>query len=684
MLSIRAGVPCPSGGAVTEFQLEVEPPGGGEKLPITMVHRIPAGSKLHYHPGLDQKSKGQVALLVVPHGGTELQVLAGQPDSRHAVWTISSQPELIGIAYGARGFDEAKVKSFIAKDPELVSQLVGYAEKTSLVERLLADSGNGQVPDAFSAALAGVAGRQAGAAVWNKNAPADQQTAALLMSLNPSLGSYDPLATNADARIRQSASLAASIGSIFFGSTFGLGASGANLVLNLRSMAFPDTEFRSAFTQMDKLKGYTLCGKKDQLKQRTKLTYLWMNRLDDEQAPAIHLAQPSHSLLLKEVTLPLAGEALTPNSVRGVRHWWLSTAGGPKIPVTAQASADGKDLRLKIPPKIVQGAYNLTGAFDWQTLKVPEEVVFHEIPSLKGARISTTSLARLVSGKGATQVEMEGSDFRFVEKVRLKNGVDPLAPPIDLSFQHQPMGKLRVALDTQLLAVGRHSLELLQPGGAVAHVAFAVADPGPKPSIGALRFSPNPSASIELREGEISMRRPFSAVLTVKGVTVGPALGLLCESSAEKLLKAGNTSAASLRLSLLSATEWFITADPKLLGIAGCKLEATAIDETAGRSPAVELGSLVNLPDVEKFELTEERVGIGLYAGTLWGTELESIEKTGWEERQPVPVTLLPTPEASGKQSVKVALPWPAPSPHAPLLVWLRGEEKPRRTNARL
>ena len=334
--------------------------------------------------------------------------------------------------------------------------------------------------------------------------------------------------------------------------------------------------------------------------------------------------------------------------------------------------------------KLPEVAHSEPGAFDWQTLKVAEEVVFHEIPSLQGARLSTTSLARLVSGKGATQVEMEGSDFRFVEKVRLKNGVDPLAPSIDLSFQHQPLGKLRVALDTQLLAVGKHSLELPQPGGAVAHVAFAVADPGPKPSIGAPRFSPNPSASIELREGDISMPRPFSAVLTVKGVTVGPALGLHCEPSAKKLLKAGDTSAASLRLSLLSATEWFVTADPKLLGNAGCKLEATAIDETAGRSPAVELGRLVSLPEVEKFELTEERVGIGLYAGTLWGTELESIEKTGWDERQPAPVTQLPTPEANGKQSVKVALPWPAPSPHAPLLVWLRGEEKPRRTNARL
>ena len=95
----QAGVPCPSGGAVTEFQLEVEPPQGGEKLPVTMVHRIPAGSKLHYHPGLDQKSKGEVALLIAPRGGTELLVLAGQPDSRHAVWTLPWQPELIGMVY---------------------------------------------------------------------------------------------------------------------------------------------------------------------------------------------------------------------------------------------------------------------------------------------------------------------------------------------------------------------------------------------------------------------------------------------------------------------------------------------------------------------------------------------------------------------------------------------------------
>ena len=683
-ISAWGGVPCPSGGQVTEFQLDVEPAEGGEKLPITQVHKIPRGSKLHYHPGLDQKSKGEVALLVVPPGQTELIVLEGKPDSRHAVWTLPVDAELIGLVYGARGFDEAKVKSFVAREPEMLAQLASYAEKTIITERLLADVRNGPgSADAFAATLQGLASRQGGAA-WNKSAPLDQQTAALFMTLNPSLGSYDPLSTNTEARIRQSTSLAASIGSMFFGSTFGLGAGGANLVLNLRSMAFPDTEFRSAFAQMDKLKGYTLCGKKDLQKQRTKLAYLWMSRVDNENAPALSIMQPSHHLLMKEIAVPLGGDPASPNQIRGVRQWWLTSAAGAKFPVAVASGTDGKDLRLKLPPgKMAAGNYRLTGSFDWQTLKIPGEVVLHDLPSLKNARVSTSTAATLVAGKGAVPVEMEGADFRFIEKIRVRNSVDPLLPPIDLAFQ-QKRGKLKVTVDTQSLAAGNYAFDLMQPGGIVAMVPFAVLDPGPKPGIGVPRFSPAGGLALELREGEIAMQGPFSLVLPVKGVGNDPSLEMRCEPSPEKMVKPGDTKFSGLRFSLLSASEWFITADPKLLGNAGCMLQATVVDGNAGRSAAVDLGRLVSLPVVDRFELTEERTTDSLFAGTLWGTELERIERTGWEQNGGVPVSQLPTPDAMGKQSLKVALPWPAPSPHAPLYVWLRGETSPRRTNARL
>ncbi len=680
-LCVRAGVPCPSGGQVTEFLLEVEPAEGGEKLPITLVHRIPKGAKLHYHPGLDQKSKGEVALLVVPPGQTELIVLEGKPDNRHAVWTLPVQAELIGLVYGARGFDEAKVKSFVSKQPELLSQLAGYAEKTTLTERLLEDVREG--PGTFAATLQGLAGRQ-GNAAWNKSAPMDQQTAALFMTLNPTLGSFDPLTATTESKIRQSTSLAASIGSMFFGSTFGLGAGGANLVLNLRSMAFPDTEFRSAFAQMDKLKGYTLCGKKDSQKQHTKLAYLWMSRVDNEEAPAISLTQPSHHLLMKEIAIPIAGDPIAPNQIRGVRQWWLASDAGTRIPVTVSPGVDGKDIRLKIPhAKVPPGNYRLGGNFDWQTLKVPGEVVLHAVPSLKNAHLSSSSAMRLVAGKGTVPVEMEGADFRFVERIRMRNGVDPLAPPIDLAFQ-QKQGKLNVTLDTQSLMAGKYALDLTQPGGVIAQVPFAVLTPGPKPSIGAPRFSPSGPLALELHDGEIAMQRPFSLVLPVKGVGSDSSLELRCDSAPEKVVKPGEMKTPGLRFSMLSDNEWFVTADPKTLGVTGCKLQAAVIDGNSGRSIPTELGMLVSLPEVDKFELSEEKTDTALFVGTLWGTELERIERTGWDQNSGIAVQQLPAPDANGKQSLKVALPWPAPSPHAPLYVWLRGESAPRRTSARL
>ena len=186
---------CPSGRAVTPLRLEVEPEKGGEHLPVTQVHKIPAGYKIHYHPVKDAASKGEVALLVVPPGQGELIVLEGKPDNRHNVWTLPVAAQLIGIVYGARGFDEAKVKSFVRKDPEMLAQLADYAEKTAITEQLLEEVSNGKNSnDVFEASLRGLATKSgvAGSGVFAAGRTTEQQTAALFMAINPTLGAYDP------------------------------------------------------------------------------------------------------------------------------------------------------------------------------------------------------------------------------------------------------------------------------------------------------------------------------------------------------------------------------------------------------------------------------------------------------------------------------------------------------------
>jgi len=69
----------------------------------------------------------------------------------------------------------------------------------------------------------------------------------------------------------------------------------------------------------------------------------------------------------------------------------------------------------------------------------------------------------------------------------------------------------------------------------------------------------------------------------------------------------------------------------------------------------------------------------------LTGQDLQMIEKTGWDARTGFPVQGIPTPVPGSpqEQTLEVALPWPPPSPHAPVYVWLRGESEGRLSKAK-
>src|SRR5215472_6506606 len=91
---------------------------------------------------------------------------------------------------------------------------------------------------------------------------------------------------------------------------------------------------------------------------------------------------------------------------------------------------------------------------------------------------------------------------------------------------------------------------------------------------------------------------------------------------------------------------------------------------------------LTVLPPLDQFTLTSEPAGPSAYAGARKGSGLDLVERTGWDSDHGLPVEAIPAPVAGepGKQTLRIALPWPAPAPHAPLYVWLRGEEKGRKT----
>jgi len=64
---------------------------------------------------------------------------------------------------------------------------------------------------------------------------------------------------------------------------------------------------------------------------------------------------------------------------------------------------------------------------------------------------------------------------------------------------------------------------------------------------------------------------------------------------------------------------------------------------------------------------------------------LQLISKAGWTADAGEPIQGIPTPVPANprQQTLKIAVPWPPPSPKAPLYIWLRGETDARRTDAR-
>ena len=106
---------------------------------------------------------------------------------------------------------------------------------------------------------------------------------------------------------------------------------------------------------------------------------------------------------------------------------------------------------------------------------------------------------------------------------------------------------------------------------------------------------------------------------------------------------------------------------------------------TNGDSAPKKLGRIVLLPRIESFQLTDQKASDGAFYGEIRGRNLETIAKTGWDAQTGIATDSIPTPAADGgpSETLRVKEPWPAPAPHSPLYIWLRGEEKGRATTAK-
>ena len=822
--------PCAGTMNVCRFRLLVQSAKGGTPLPLQDINIIDAGEKvkyepLHIPPAFRDKAKIALILVAVPKAESkdeakgkaekgkednekeetgkeemkeakqDIHVLEALPAKDPQEWNVPARASVVGVVFGPHGLDVKKVSSLVDKNPDLIPELTEYAEQTAKVGALVeALTEYQQQPDPnrdVNAALAGF-GNDYNVAIPKINAAAspNQQAAILLQATMPSLQTFDPITSSPAGVVAQSAGLAGAVATMFFGSPVGLAAGGAALFLNMRTLIFPDTDFRSAFAQPFEANGLALCAKNEAPKPRTREAYLWMMRVPNADAPAGALAETAHIPLGGKSSLRVSFAKPEESKLLARAHGWelVSAKDHADIPLKVQAGTpdDSLDLDLtktKLPP----GEYHLAALWDWEPLQVKGDVELRPMGDFSKAKVTQESADHLVEGTGAVKVQLTGTDFEFVEKVAIAKAGDKKAAPMDITFD-LPKGKaqgdqesMETEVNTSTWGAGSYRLILTQTNGSAHDVALVIHPPnptlealplranlgesqqtvvlrgtrleritrvtspdavwelapvkpdahdlqerkatvklqtaaqrgelvaasvsvqdiqaplsfsgalevaGPRPKIAGVSLSLAQQPDVHLSDGEIPAGAATSFSLLTHNLDAHPALSLTCANEgfvkAPLVLHPGDRT-ASAQLDFAGEDGLFLSVDPGVVGQSGCQLAATINTDSAGSSDPTVLGRLIRLPRIEKFALSEEKLSSTLYAGNLTGIDLQIIEKTGWDAKTGFPVQGIPTPVPGSpqEQTLKVELPWPPPSPHAPIYVWLRGETTGRLTDVK-
>lgn len=207
---------------------------------------------------------------------------------------------------------------------------------------------------------------------------------------------------------------------------------------------------------------------------------------------------------------------------------------------------------------------------------------------------------------------------------------------------------------------------------------------GSRPRVRGAQASLPRDLAVTTREGELPAGSWINFAVVVEPPGIQPSLAVQCAEASRaihtEILRAGEKRAGA-QWTPAGETAWFLALDPGALGQSGCTLQATLETESLGKADPFPLGKVVRLPRITSFSLTDQRAAEG-FVGSLAGFDLETIEKTGWNAQAGVAVPELPRPVAGegGRQTLRIVMPWPSPTPKAPLYIWLRGEAEGRPT----
>ncbi len=473
-------IACPAGAPIGAVELRVQSAANPDSLPFQTINHLTEGDTVLYTPVLRAREKrpGEVSLVMVPakHELKEAALLVTDPKAadKPQRWNIPKTLTLAALVYGPQGLSKKKVEGFLAQDDLLIAQLADYAEKTAQTEALVeALSNSGSSSASVNAALTGFASQYGMSVQLDKTAPPAIQAQTLFATMNPQLATYNPLASSSAERVGQTASLATAAATLFFGSPIGLAAGGTAMLLDLRYIAFPGTQFRSSFAQPLNRPlakdGLNLCGQNTPAPPHTRVAFIWAVRIPNTPAPDIKIGEADFIPPGQKTPVPVTVPDPQWKYLQRSRAWTLEDAKGQKFPISVLKLGNQKALELdlnKVP--VTPGDYHLSGFWDWSHFAASGEIHVQPLSDFALAKLEPDSQDKLLAKSGKLPVTLAGSDFEFLTKVEIKklNDEFAIAEPVRFilpkGLREGPQKHADVQIDTTNLDPGRYEILLSQ------------------------------------------------------------------------------------------------------------------------------------------------------------------------------------------------------------------------------
>ena len=334
---------------------------------------------------------------------------------------------------------------------------------------------------ATNAALQGFASQYGLSVKIDKTQSADEQAMTLFRTVNPAMESSDPLGSESSQTLGETASIATSIAGLFFGSPVGLAAGGTAMVMDLRALAFPRTDFRSSLAEPLPDSGLALCGKTTAPAPHTKIAFLWASRIPNIPPPAIAIGKANSLPGGEKSPLPSETADSKWQYVDRIRDWQLIGDDEKPIDVGVKKLVDEKALEMDLSKaKVKPGTYKLRAYWDWEPFSIKGEIHVQKMGEFQKAHVDPLSQDQLIAGKGKVRAALTGGDFEFVTGVQFQKMNDEFAKPAPVPYvlpdglRRGPQEHLDVLVDTSGLEPGNYEFLLTQVDDHHHSVSFEV------------------------------------------------------------------------------------------------------------------------------------------------------------------------------------------------------------------